>query len=193
MRSHVAVLLLIIGAIFGTVEVDGQTALSGPQLRIARATGPITVDGDLSDPGWRDARRVETWYETNPGDNVEPKVRSVGYLAYDERFFYAAFEFDDPDPASIRAPFADHDNISGEFTDFGGVILDTRNDGRSAQMFLANPRGIQYDAITDDASGEDSSPDFFWESAARITEHGWTLEIRVPFSSLRYRASDPQT
>src|SRR2546422_759057 len=65
--------------------------------------------------------------------------------------------------------------------------------GRSAQMFLANPRGIQYDAISDDASGEDSSPDFFWESAARITERGWTLEIRVPFSSLRYRTSDPQT
>jgi hypothetical protein len=60
-------------------------------------------------------------------------------------------------------------------------------------MFLANPRGIQYDAIADDASGEDSSPDFFWESAARITEHGWTLEIKVPFSSLRYRNADPQT
>src|SRR5439155_16000114 len=49
------------------------------------------------------------------------------------------------------------------------------------------------DAITDDASGEDSSPDFFWLSATRITDHGWTLEIRIPFSSLRYRSADPQT
>src|SRR5581483_10653552 len=63
----------------------------------------------------------------------------------------------------------------------------------TAAMFLSNPRGIQYDAITDDASGEDPSPDFFWESAARITDHGWTLELRIPFSSLRYRTADPQT
>ena len=48
--------------------------------------------------------------------------------------------------------------------------------------------------MSDDASGnEDSSPDFFWESAAKITEHGWTLELRIPFSSLRYKKADPQT
>ena len=55
------------------------------------------------------------------------------------------------------------------------------------------PHNIQYDAITDDSSGEDSSPDFFWESATAITEHGWTLEIRIPFSSLRYRTAEQQT
>jgi len=60
-------------------------------------------------------------------------------------------------------------------------------------MFLANPRGIQYDAISNDSSGEDSSPDFYWDSAARITATGWTLEIRIPFSSLRYDSADAQT
>jgi hypothetical protein len=170
-----------------------QSALSGDSIHIARATGSITVDGDLSDEGWRTANRVEQWYETNPGDNVPPNVKNTGYLAYDDRFFYAGFEFDDPDPTSIRAPYADHDNISGSFTDYGGVILDTRNDGHSAVLLLATPRGVQYDALTDDASQEDSSPDFFWDSAARITDRGWTLEIRIPFSSLRYGSSDPQT
>ena len=124
---------------------------------------------------------------TNPGDNSPPRVSSVGYLAYDDKFFYAAFEFDDPDPRAdpraVRRP-RPHQR---RHTDYGGVILDTRNDGRTAVLLLATPRGIQYDAVTDDAAGEDSSPDFFWESAARITERGWTLEIRIPFSSLRYR------
>jgi hypothetical protein len=169
-----------------------QSELSGDAIHIARTTGPITVDGELSDPGWRTAHRVEQWYETNPGDNVPPKVKNIAYLAYDDRFFYAGFDFDDPDPGSIRAPYADHDNISGNFTDYAGVILDTRNDGHSAVLLLATPRGVQYDALTDDASEEDSSPDFFWDSAARITDHGWTLEIRVPFSSLRYGSADPQ-
>jgi Domain of unknown function (DUF5916) len=182
---------------FGALSVttvSGQTSLAGPPLRISRAQGPIAVDGQLTDEGWRGAAPIETWYETNPGDNIVPAVKNVGYLTYDDRFFYAAFEFSDPDPGAIRSPYADHDHVSGNYTDYAGVILDTRNDGHSAVLLLASASGIQYDAVTDDdGSGEDSSPDFFWDSAARVTPTGWTLELRVPFSSLRYHNVDPQT
>ena len=152
---------------------------------------PIAIDGDLSDPAWQQAAKVTTWYETNPGDNLEPKVGNLAWLAYDERFFYAAFEFKDPNPKAIKAPLGDRDNVPS-YTDYGGVIVDPRNDGKTAQMFLANPKGIQYDAISSDAAGEDSAPDFFWDSAGRITESGWVLEMRIPFSSLRYEKSDPE-
>src|SRR5262245_43068753 len=162
-------------------------------LTIRRITGPINVDGDLSDEGWKSAAKIETWYETNPGDNVPPKVKTVAWLGYDDKFFYAAFEFDDPSPERIRAPYGDRDNVPS-YTDYGGVILDTRNDSRTGLLLLANARGIQYDAITDDVTGnEDSSPDFFWDSSAKITESGWVLEMRVPFTSLRYGREDPQT
>lgn len=143
--------------------------------------------------GWRGAARVDEWFETNPGDNLPPKVKNVAYLTYDSEYFYAAFEFSDPDPGKIKAPLGDHDNVPG-YTDYGGVILDTRNDGRTGLLLLSNPRGVQYDAVSDDATGsEDNSPDFFWNSAARITKDGWVLEMAVPFSSLRYKKADPQT
>ena len=90
----------------------GSAAPAGEPLHVSRATGPIEVDGSLGDPGWNGATRVETFYETNPGDNVEPKVKTVAWLTYDDRFFYAAFDFSDPDPKGIRAPFGDHDDIS---------------------------------------------------------------------------------
>ena len=186
-----AVFLVSLTVRSATAQSAGNS-LAGDTIRKSRITGRITIDGDLSDEAWQRSTRVEKWYEINPGDNVEPNVRNVGYLGYDDKFFYAAFEFDDPDPASIRAPLGDRDNVPG-FTDYGGIIVDARGDGQRAQMMLVNPRGIQYDAITDDSSGEDSSPDFFWDAAARITPNGWTLEIRVPFSSLRYRKADPQT
>jgi hypothetical protein len=160
-------------------------------LQISRIAGAITVDGQLGDDGWREASRITHWFETNPGDNVEPKVTNVAWLAYDDDFFYAAFEFHDPDPQAIKAPLGDRDHVPS-YTDYGGVIVDPRNDGRTAQMFLANPRGIQYDALSSDAAGEDSAPDFFWDSAGRITETGWSLEMRIPFSSLRYEKSDPE-
>jgi hypothetical protein len=175
------------------LPVRAEQATKGPPIEIRRADSPITIDADLSDPAWRTAVRVEEWFETNPGDNVPAKVKNVAYLAYDDKFLYAAFDFQDPDPGKIRAPYADRDNVPGG-TDYGGIILDTRNDGKTGILFLANPRGIQYDAITSDASGnEDSSPDFFWDSTARITPTGWILEMRVPYSSLRYDEADLQT
>jgi hypothetical protein len=161
-------------------------------LKIARTSGDISIDGQVDDAGWKGATPVTTWYETRPGDNMPPKVRSVGYLAYDDKAFYAGFEFDDPNPSAIRAPYGDRDTI-GSPLDYGGVIIDPGNTGRTAILFLANPRGIQYDAVTDDGSGEDSAPDFFWDSAARITDKGWVLEIRIPFSSMRYPKTDVHT
>jgi hypothetical protein len=177
---------------WGTPKAEAQSALSGEPIHISRATGSIAIDGDLSDEGWRNATRIDKWYETQPGDNIEPKVRNVGYLTYDDHFFYAGFEFEDPDLKAIRAPFSDRDNIGNGFNDYGGIIIDPRNTGRTATFFVATPRNIQYDSVTDDASNEDASPDFFWESATRITERGWTLEMRIPFSSLRYKNVDPQ-
>ena len=112
-------------------------------IDIERTSADITIDGDLTDPGWQTATEIETWFDNVPSN-----------------------------------------------TDYGGVILATRNDGKTGQMFLANPRGIQYDAINSDVSGEDSAPDFFWDSAARITPEGWTLEMRIPFSSLRYSGEE---
>ena len=162
-----------------------------PTLHAVRVSAPPAIDGDLSDAAWREVQQIDTWFETRPGDNLEPKVKNVAWLAYDDQFFYAAFRFQDPDPKRIKAPYGDHDFVPS-YTDYGGIIVDPKNDGKTAQMFLANPRGIQYDAISSDASGEDNSPDFYWDSAGRITENGWTLEIRVPFSSLRYEESDPE-
>ena len=180
-----------VGVALALVALTPTAAAGEDAIEIRRVDDEIVVDGRLDEPAWSDAATVDTWYETRPGDNVEPKVKNRAYLAYDERFLYAGFEFEDSSPGSIKAPLANRDNVPS-YTDYGGVIVDANNDGRTAQMFLANARGIQYDALSSDASGEDSSPDFFWDSAARISETGWVLEMRIPFSSLRYTESEPE-
>lgn len=184
--------VLLLAALFDLVlagGVYGQSAPQIPSLHITRASGPIKIDGDLSDEAWRTATRVDKFYEIQPGDNTEPPVKTVGYLTYDDRFLYAAFDFEDPDPSSIRAPLGDHDDINGASMDFGGLFVDSLDTGRTAVEFFVTPSNVQYDAVTDDASGENPSPDFFWDSAARIGSHGWTVEMRIPFSSLRYKTS----
>ncbi|HEX4964999.1 MAG TPA: DUF5916 domain-containing protein [Thermoanaerobaculia bacterium] len=188
--SKIAFALALLGLATSPLRAQAPAEEAGA-IHITRAAGPIEVDGNLDDPGWKGAARLETFYETNPGDSIPAAVKTVAWLTYDDRFFYAAFDFLDPDPKNIRAPYGDHDDTPS-YTDYGGVILDTTNDGKTAEMFLVNPRNVQYDAISSDVSGEDNSPDFFWDSAARIGPGGWRLEIRIPFSSLRYNKAEPQ-
>lgn len=178
-------------SIAGLPLAAAQPPARPPAKVIRRAAGPITIDGSLSDPGWKGATVYDTWFETNPGDNTPPKVKSVGYVTYDDRFFYVGIEMWDPNPSQIRSVYGDHDNLSGNVDDYAGVLLDTRDDGKTGYLFLVNFHNTQYDATTDDASGEDSSPDFFWDSATKRTDHGWNVELRIPFSSLRYVGSSP--
>ncbi len=164
-----------------------------PPLSIARTGGAIAIDGDLSDEGWRGAAAIDRFYETQPGNNVPPKVKTVVFLTYDDHDFYIGVRAFDPVPQKIRAPYVERDNVIGT-DDNIAVFLDTRNDKRSAIELRVNPRGIQGDAIFNDAnSNEDFSPDFFYDTAARIDRQGWSAEYRIPFSSLRYPHSDPQT
>src|SRR4051812_1674149 len=106
-RSILPAVLAAVLLVLAT-RATAQTVGRGDTYEIARATGPIVIDGRLNDEGWRDALRIERWYEINPGDNVAPPVNNVAYLTYDDRFFYAAFEFADPNPKLIMAPFGDH-------------------------------------------------------------------------------------
>ena len=116
-----------------------------PPIEVHRATGPIHVDGDLSDPGWKDAAVIEDFWETQPGDNVPPKVVTRALLAYDEKYLYIGIDARDPHPEAIRAPFVDRDQVIGT-DDNIAVFLDTRNDRRSAIEVRVNPRGSQGDA-----------------------------------------------
>ena len=163
-----------------------------PQV-LNKTSAPITLDGDLSDAGWQQATVIDRFYETSPGDNIEPKVRTVAYVTYDNRYFYIGVRADDPQARNIRAPFVDRDGVIGT-DDNIAVFLDTRNDKRSAIEIRVNPRGIQADGIFNDANfNEDFSPDFYYDTAAKIDDKGWSAEFRIPFTSLRYDKSDPQT
>jgi uncharacterized protein DUF5916 len=164
----------------------------GP-IQIRRAAAPITLHGDLSDSGWQNAAVIDHFYETWPANNTAPKVQTVAYLTYDAKYFYVGVRADDPEPSRIRAPYVERDAVLGS-DDNIAIFLDTRNDHRSAIELRVNPRGIQGDAIFNDANGnENFSPDFFFDSVARIGASGWSAEFRIPFSSLRYGDTDPQT
>jgi len=186
-------LLLLVSAVASAQAPPPQTPTPPGPMNIPKTDLPITLDGDLSDAAWQQAAVIDKFYETSPSDNIPAKIRTVAYLTYDSRYFYIGVRCDDPEPKKIRAPFVDRDAVIGT-DDNIAIFLDTRNDKRSAMELRVNPRGIQADGIFNDANqSEDFSPDFFYDTAARIDDKGWSAEFRIPFSSLRYDRSDPQT
>jgi hypothetical protein len=195
MKRVLPALLLLCASVFVSAQTPPpEPVLVAPApLNIPRTSSPIDLDGALHDAAWQNAAVIDRFYETSPGDNVEPKVKTTAYITYDSRYFYIGVKADDPEPHRIRAPFVDRDGVIGT-DDNIAIFLDTRNDKRSAIELRVNPRGIQADGIFNDAnSNEDFSPDFYYDTAAQITSEGWSAEFRIPFSSLRYGSEDPQT
>ncbi|HKP67752.1 MAG TPA: DUF5916 domain-containing protein, partial [Pyrinomonadaceae bacterium] len=102
-----------------------------------------------------------------------------------EKHLYIAFKcWDEKD--KIRATIAKRDNVLSE--DNVRVWLDTYNDQRRAYVLAFNPLGIQQDGIYTEGQGADFSVDVVMESKGVIEDWGWSVEVKIPFKSLRYSA-----
>ncbi len=155
-------------------------------LRIER---DIALTGKLSDPLWKTAIPVEVDCEIQPGDNIRAPQEMQAFVLYNSRYIYFGFRANDSDAKSIRSHMADRDKMTDD--DFAGVILDTYGNAQSAYEFFANPFGVQFDAMRT-SNSEDASFDCLWYSSGNITDSGYTLEIAVPFKSLRFPPSKKQ-
>jgi hypothetical protein len=158
-----------------------------PHYRIPRISTPIKIDGVLDDPAWNEALKIDVNNEFDPGRNVPAPVTTIAYLAYDDDNLYAGFRANAPDPEAIRAHLTDRDAAFKD--DFVGLILDTFNDERRGYELFVNPLGVQMDLALNELAEveEDTAWDAIWDSAGRIDDQGYVVEMAVPFSSLRFQ------
>jgi hypothetical protein len=153
---------------------------------LAEINQSISVDGVLDEESWKSATKMDLAYENNPGEGIPSPVKTEVYFYHDAKSLYVAFKAYDPDPSKIRASLRDRDALWAD--DNVGIIIDTFNDERGAFEFFVNPLGAQADMKMDDTDGwdEDDSWDAIWDSAGRITDFGYVVEMSIPFSSLRF-------
>ncbi|MCB0277445.1 MAG: carbohydrate binding family 9 domain-containing protein [Calditrichaeota bacterium] len=179
---------------FGNAQSDpdapGFSPLLQPELRVPSLEGGIEIDGKLEDPGWQGAAIIDHFSETFPGDQTRPPVAVHGKIAYDPDFLYLCFEMEDP-PENIRYSLRDRDEIWQD--DYVGILLDTYGDGAWAYFLFANPLGVQGDTRFVTSQGEDDGFDIIYKSRGRLTETGYTVEMAIPFRSLRFPNREEQT
>jgi hypothetical protein len=154
-------------------------------VHLPRFDKPPVIDGKLDDEVWKLATILKDFYQVQPGDNTSPSKATEVLLGLDSRFLYVAFHcYDEPD--KVRATIAKRDDIFND--DYVGILFDTFHDKRKAYEFDFNPLGIQADGVWTDGQNEDFSPDVVMESKGIVTGDGWTVEVAIPFKSLRYVA-----
>ena len=176
--------------------VTGTGAAEMPTYPVRGTETPVHVDGVLDEESWRDATVIPLNFEYQPGENIPAVVATDVMITYDHSYLYVAFRAEDPDPSSIRAHLMDRDQIDTFIQDDHVVLMiDTFNDERRAFQFRVNPLGVQADAIYSETDGmEDFSWDLIWDSAGKITEFGYVVEIAISLKQLRFpRTQEAQT
>ncbi len=147
----------------------------------------IQIDGYLSDEVWNRAEPVTGFIQRFPEDGSNATERTEVLLAYSSEHIFVAFRAYDESPDSIAATLFRRDG--SEFSDWVYASFDSYNDNRTAFTFAVNPRGVQKDILYYNDTEEDPRWDAVWDAATNIDSEGWTAELRIPLSQLRYTSS----
>jgi hypothetical protein len=167
----------------------GQTAVVAPRL-----TDTVSIDGKLDEAVWQRAAVLTGFSVYQPVDNQPaPDSTEVRVWYAPDAIYFGIRAFEPHGP--VRATLADRDRISSD--DNVEIHLDTFDERNRAFVFIVNPLGVQADGTKSEAGGfipgsnvapgqNDLSADFIWQSSGRLTDFGYEVEVRIPFSSLRY-------
>jgi hypothetical protein len=175
--------------LLATLSLAASPAFAGFQAHRIGAPDAVKLDGVVDDAVWTKAITHDVFYENAPQDKIPAKYRTEVKLAYDNSYLYVAVKAFDDKPELIRAPFIRRDKISGD-QDFVGLFIDPTGASTSAQIIYFNPRGAFTDGNFSNAQGEDEAPDFDFDIVTARFDGGWSAELRIPFSSLAYKAGE---
>jgi hypothetical protein len=183
MTEHRSIVCAALAAVVFAAPALAQPA-APPKAAAVRVTAPVNVDGVLDEPFWETIAPITEFVQREPQEGAPITERTEVRIAYNDRYLYFGFTLHDSNPGGIVKSVLQREGPS-QNDDHIIIGLDTFYDRRNAYIFGLNPFGTQEDAIVTD----EGQPDWNWEgvyaSNARITDHGWTLEVGIPFSTIR--------
>ncbi|HKC47724.1 MAG TPA: DUF5916 domain-containing protein [Gemmatimonadales bacterium] len=168
---------------------DGARAV--PTVSAVRVDRSPVVDGRLDDAAWNSAALVSGLVQSDPDEGRAVSESTAVRVVYDGTALYIGARMFDRDPDGIVRLLGRRDVVtpSDEFR----LMLDTYHDRRTSFLFAVSSSGVQRDAVAGDDAGDfDESWDAVWQSAVTIDSLGWTVEMRIPFSQLRFSKAASQ-
>ncbi len=165
-------------------------ALCSAQNRSLRATytdTPLRIDGVLDEADWAKAEMATDFTELTPEPNTPSAQRTEVRILYNNQAIYIGATLYDSHPDSILRQLSIRDDIFASNADNFGVHIDAMLTRQSAFAFMVTAAGVQYDDDNDDPVW-----DAAWRSKVRTTAEGWTVEMEIPYSQLRFPPAENQ-
>lgn len=182
---------IILCFLFLSLCINTSAQQSMKTLNAKRTTVEPKIDGILNENIWRNAPLATDFiaFQPIPGVAEDTQHKTEVYLLYDDQAIYVAAKMHELDANDISKELTNRDQMGN--SDFLLVALDTYNDKINAQEFAVTAAGVQFDAKFS-AQGEDENWNAVWESAVKIDGNVWVVEMKIPYSALRFASKDVQ-
>ncbi len=168
-------------------DADGRVT-----LRAFRLAEPLTVDGVLDDPVYDQVPAAEGFTQQEPDEGAAVSESTRVWVLYDADSLYVAADLEEHHPEEFMTNEMRRDNRNIGWGDSFSVILDTFYDRRNGVLFHTNAAGALYDAQVTDERNTNADWNTVWWVRTRRMDDGWTVEMRIPFRSLRYAGGGAQ-
>lgn len=160
-------------------------------LKAFRIQTAPKIDGILNDKAWNDAIIARDFVQMEPYNGQPSSQKTEVKLMYDDNAIYIGAMLYDTAPDSIFSEFSKRDDMG--VSDNFGIHIDPYNDALNAYGFFVNPAGVQRDVkVAEQRFRDDRSWDAVWESQTLRVDNGWVVEIKIPYSALRFPKKDIQ-
>jgi hypothetical protein len=186
-------LFICLAFFVSTTSASAQT--TPKKLPAKRTTLPVKIDGILDDAAWKDAPAAlgYTEFRPTPFKKEDSAIRTECYMLYNDEGIYFSGYCHEKTKDSIAAELVGRDGFGTN--DYVGIIFDTYNDKINGFEYFVTPYGEQWDAKmspNQNGNSEDFSWNSVWKSAAVIHNDGWSFEMFIPFSAIRFSKKNIQ-
>ncbi|MEO8620668.1 MAG: DUF5916 domain-containing protein [bacterium] len=175
-----------------TTVVKSTHSVPVPAATAAPKLSPVKIDGHIDEDAWAKATPITNFTQIDPDEGKPGTQRTEVRFLYDQDALYvAARMFDTAGPAGITTRLVRRD--ANMESDWFQVVIDGYHDHLGRAFFQVNPSGVKFDALGIGGSNPDDSWDPIWEVATSIDAQGWSAELRIPYSQLRFSQQEVQT
>jgi hypothetical protein len=173
-----------------SVFSGGAPAEDTPAIHPPIASDTPIIDGRLDEPVWQRALIIDDFVQRQPREGAAASERTEVRILYTPTHLYLGFRAFDSQPHAIVATARKRDDFSIVENDQFALAIDSYNDGRNGFWFSTNPLGVRVDSqFFEEGERWLGEWNGIWDCASRIDEGGWTSELSIPFSTLRFKTS----
>ena len=179
------------------VFVSNSLFAQEKNLEALKINASIKIDGVLDEEVWAKAAIADSFIENSPNFGAISKHPTIVRVLYsDQAVYIGAYMYDDP--KKIRKQLTSRDGEQRQDIDYFSVFFDTYNDKQNGYQFLVTARNVQSDGrlvanrVSQFGLPTDYSWDAVWESKVSIQKDGWSVEMKIPYSALRFSKKEVQ-